>query len=188
LKEAQSSAPLFFLFKKICGGAENEEADSSSGSCSGGKLSGLAGGVTGAYLYTTNEGSTDAQDGFRITNAVVNLKGSSGSMGFDLAVGSLLAPTVWSNVSNSMISYTTGNVTSNEAGLLWGYVSFSPVERITLDAGLLTTNVGYEVVNTYANPNINLGLCGVQQRYAQHQRGSLRCRFPGIGRGNRLRR
>ena len=117
----------------------------------------LAGGVTGAYFHTTNEGSADSQDGFRLTNVVVNLKGSSGGMGFDLAVGSLLAPTVWSNVSNNMISYTTGNVTNNEAGLLWGYVSFSPFDRITLDAGLLTTNVGYEVVNTYANPNINLG-------------------------------
>jgi len=118
----------------------------------------LSGGLTGAYLYTTNDNSKDSRDGFRITNAVVNLKGSSGQMGFDLALGAFLVPTVWDGgVGNDMISYTTGDTTGNEAGILWGYVSYSPVDKVTLDAGLLTTNIGYEVVNTYANPNVTLG-------------------------------
>jgi len=118
----------------------------------------LSGGVSGGYLYTTNEGSKDSQDAFRITNALVNLRGSSGAMGFDLAVGAFLAPSVWDGgVRNSMFSYTAGPMTSNEAGILWGYVSYSPLDRLTLDVGYLTTNIGYEVVNTYANPNVNLG-------------------------------
>ncbi len=117
----------------------------------------LSGAITGAYFYTNNEGPVDSQDGFRLTNAIVNLKGSSGNMGFDLALGGVFAPSVWLNVSNAISSYTSGALTQNEVGVLWGYVSYSPVKGLTLDAGLLPTNIGYEVVNTYANPNINLG-------------------------------
>jgi len=117
----------------------------------------LSGGISAAYFNNTRETAGEGRDGFGLTNAVLNVRGSSGSMGFDLAVGAFLAPSVWGNVTNSVFSYTSGTVTNNEAGVLWGYVSYSPMDKLTLDAGLLTTNIGYEVVNTYANPNINLG-------------------------------
>ena len=119
----------------------------------------LYGGVTGAYLYTTNDNSGDAVDGFRLTNAVIGLTGSSEMMSFDLAIGTFLAPSVWDGgIPNTPISYTTGDSsTSDSMGLLWGYVTLSPFENVSVDAGLLTTNVGYEVINTYSNPNVTLG-------------------------------
>lgn len=70
-----------------------------------------------------------------------------------------MAPSIWDGaVNNTPISYTTGDsTTSDQAGILWASVGISPVDRLTVDVGLLTTNVGYEVINTYANPNITLG-------------------------------
>ncbi|EDP76200.1 outer membrane beta-barrel protein [Hydrogenivirga sp. 128-5-R1-1] len=118
----------------------------------------LYGAITGGYFYTTNEGNRDSQDAFRLTNVVVGLSGGGDKVSFDLAVGTLLAPSVWDGgVNNSMISYTNGSSVSNEAGILWGYVTLSPMNRISVDVGYLTTNVGAEVINTYANKNITLG-------------------------------
>ncbi len=114
----------------------------------------LYGAISAGYFYTNN----DSADAFKLTNAVLGLKGSAGIMSFDLAVGALLAPSVWDGgAPNQIFSYTKGEITTDEAGLLWASVGISPIDKLTIDAGLLTTNVGYEVVNTYANPNITLG-------------------------------
>ena len=118
----------------------------------------LYGGITGGYFYTTNEGNKDSQDAFKLTNAVLGISGGGSKVSFDLAVGALLGPSVWDGgVNNSVISYTKGEPTPDEAGILWGYVTISPMDRLSVDVGYLTTNVGAEVINTYANKNITLG-------------------------------
>ncbi len=121
----------------------------------------LYGGFTAGYFYTTNP----EDDGFKVTNAVIGLKGNTDdeTFGFEIAVGSFLGASLWDGGIwdgenyKTPFSYTTGDVTQNEFGILWGYVSYSPVKNLTLDIGYLTTNVGYEVINTYDNPNITLG-------------------------------
>ncbi len=114
----------------------------------------LYGGLSAGYFYTKNPDG----DAFKISNAVIGLSGGSDEFSFDIAFGAFLAPSLWDGgAPNSMFSYTTGDITQNEAGILWGYVTFSPFEKISLDVGYLTTNIGAEVVNTYDNKNITLG-------------------------------
>lgn len=118
----------------------------------------LYGGISGLATYSTNEGGLRYDTNIRLSNAVVGITGGSGPVSFDLALGSLLAPSVWDGgVHNSMISYTSGSPVNNEAGILWGYASFSPIDMVSLDIGYLATNVGAEVINTYANNSITLG-------------------------------
>ncbi|RLJ70212.1 putative OmpL-like beta-barrel porin-2 [Hydrogenivirga caldilitoris] len=118
----------------------------------------LYGGLTGGYFFTTNEGGKDSQDAFKLTNALIGLKSSEGIVGFDLAVGSFLAPSVWDGgVNNSMVSYTQGEPTYDEAGILWGYATLSPIDKLSLKLGYIPTNIGAEVINTYANKSITLG-------------------------------
>ena len=118
----------------------------------------LYGSISAGYFYTTNDTNKNSRDAFKLTNAVLGVSGSAGILGFDLAVGAFLGASVWDGgATNSIFSYTKGDITTDEAGLLWASVSVSPIDKLTIDAGLLTTNVGYEVVNTYANPNITLG-------------------------------
>ena len=113
----------------------------------------LYGGFSAGYFYTTNEGSKDSDDAFQITNAIVGLTGEVGDslkMGFDLAVGQSFQGTVDSPLSGSAGQTDT-------FGIIWGYVSLKPVDKLSLDAGIITTNVGYELADTYTNPNVTFG-------------------------------
>lgn len=120
----------------------------------------LYGGVSGGYFYSTNPISEnrDARDAFKLTNAVVGITGGSDKVSLDLAVGAFLGANIWDGgATQDVISYTSGDVVRNEAGILWGYVTLSPTSNLSVDVGYLTTNVGAEVINTYANKNIILG-------------------------------
>lgn len=113
----------------------------------------LYGGVSAGYFFTTNEGSKDSDDAFQLTNALVGLKGEVGDsikLGFDLAVGQSFQGTIDAPLSGSS-AYT------DTFGVVWGYLTLKPMEKLSLDAGVLTTNVGYELADTYSNPNITFG-------------------------------
>ncbi len=113
----------------------------------------LYGGLSAGYFYTTNEGAKDADDAFQITNAIIGLKGevsSSPNVGFDIAFGQSFSGTV-----DKPLAGSTGQ--TDTFGLIWGYVTVKPMNNISLDAGLLTTNVGYELADTYTNPNVTFG-------------------------------
>lgn len=118
----------------------------------------LYGVLTGAYLYTTN----DSKDKFNITNGLIGLTGEVGKglkVGFDLAVGSLLMPTVWDGGQGDPMrfDFSQKGVAREGFGFVWGYLSLKPSDQLTLDFGVMPTNIGYEVANTYVNPNITLG-------------------------------
>ncbi len=113
----------------------------------------IYGGVSAGYFFTTNEGSKDANDAFQLTNAILGLKGEVGEgvkLGFDLAVGQSFQGTVDAPLSGS-------SAFTDTYGVIWGYITLKPIDRLSLDAGVLTTNVGYEVADTYSNPNILFG-------------------------------
>lgn len=124
----------------------------------------IYGGASGGYFWTNNTGnSSDNDDRIQLSNGIIGFKGNLGreiSLGFDLAVGSVLVPSLWDGGQGDPLSYsfTNGAVSQTGFGLVWGYATFSPVKGISIDAGVLPTNVGYEVANTYANPNITLGV------------------------------
>ncbi len=129
----------------------------------------LYGGASGAYFWTNNTGtSSDEDDKLQISNGIIGFSGEFGNeikLGFDIAVGAVLVPTVWDGGQGDPLSFSfsNGSVSNNDFGLIWGYASFKPFRGVSVDAGVLPTNVGYEVANTYANPNITLGMIWVAQ-------------------------
>ncbi|NPA52219.1 MAG: outer membrane beta-barrel protein [Aquificae bacterium] len=95
------------------------------------------GGVSAGYQYTDGN-----NEGFFVSNALVELsKEAKDGIGFAAAFGYLMN---WDP-----------STTGDSFGLQYGYLSV-PVGKLTIDAGVLPTMVGYEVANTYANPNINI--------------------------------
>ena len=97
------------------------------------------GGFSAGYAYEDSK-----REGFEVTNFLIELskEAETGDIGFVAAFGYL---------ANNLPSSTQDNF-----GLQYGYLSIVPIEGLTLDAGVLATNVGYEVANTYANPNITI--------------------------------
>ncbi|WP_461829932.1 outer membrane beta-barrel protein [Aquifex sp.] len=123
----------------------------------------ISGGITGGYFWTNNTGtSSDEDDKLQLSNAILELSGEYGKdikFGFDIALGSVLVPTIWDGGQGDPVrySFTDSAVGTEGAGIIWGYATFKPYKGISIDAGVIPTNVGYEVANTYANPNITLG-------------------------------
>ena len=124
----------------------------------------IYGGVSGGYFWTNNTvNSSDKDDRIQLSNGIIGFKGGlegNISLKFDLAIGTLLIPSLWDGGQGNPLSYefSSGFVSSDGFGIAWGYTSLEPVKGISVDAGVLTTNLGYEVANTYVNPNITLGV------------------------------
>jgi Putative beta-barrel porin-2, OmpL-like. bbp2 len=111
----------------------------------------LSGGITGAYLYNSDV----KRDNYVVDDALLDLStaAKAGGMGFDLGIGTL-------GGNNLASSGSPLNVIGNGAnvGVQYGWVSLMPVDGLKVDAGLLATNVGYEVFPSYGNDNILRGL------------------------------
>ncbi len=96
------------------------------------------GGFSAGYKYVQSD-----NEGFEVTNFLVELsKDAKEGIGFTASFGYLAE-----NLPSS---------TGDNFGLQYGYLTVMPMEGLTLDAGVLATMVGYEVANTYANPNITI--------------------------------
>ena len=118
----------------------------------------LSGGITGAYFYTTE--NTDPtvgskQDAFAVPDALIDISSAAkpGGMGFTLGIGTLGENSLASGGSAINAIGSSGSV-----GVQYGWVTVMPMDGLKVDAGILATNVGYEVSPTYSNPNILLGL------------------------------
>ncbi len=109
----------------------------------------MSGGVSAGYFYTNNIGNDANNDYFTVS-----------SFGIDLT-----------SKVNSAIGFTAGFGASGQPDLLddsqppsadfeveYAWVSIKPIENLTLDAGKLTTNIGYELYHTYDNPNYTFGM------------------------------
>jgi hypothetical protein len=98
------------------------------------------GGFSAGYSYADS-----TAEGFEVTNFLVELskEAKTGDIGFTAAFGYLATNPA-----------TYGD---KDFGLQYGYLTLIPLSGLTLDAGVLPTMVGYEVANTYANPNITIG-------------------------------
>ncbi len=119
----------------------------------------LGGALSGGYMATNNNPDMDS---FVVTNFLVNLSGSQKGMfevGFDIAVGGLAQPTFWNGGMSvpQSFNYNSYGMDNPATGLVWSYITLKPAPVLSIDVGLLPTNVGYEVANTYSNPNITLG-------------------------------
>lgn len=110
----------------------------------------LSGGITGAYL-NTSEGPSP-QDAFVVNDALIDLKADAkDGVGFDLGIGSLSSSTLASRGE-------LNDASTNSVAVQYGFVTLKPMDGLSLDVGKLITNIGYEVVPSYANANILHGL------------------------------
>ncbi len=111
----------------------------------------MFGGVSAGYFYTTNICNNACpnpnNDYFTVSSFAIGLTSKVNStIGFTASFGA--------SPQSDLLEVST----SAGFGLEYGYVSIKPVEGLTLDAGLLTTNVGYELYHTWENPNYTFGL------------------------------
>ncbi|NPA16248.1 outer membrane beta-barrel protein [Persephonella sp.] len=108
----------------------------------------MGGGVTAGYFYVTNNGAGQNTDYFTVSNFVIDLKGKSGIISYKASFGSVVQPDLLEGTLSKSSSF----------GLSYGWVTISPVEGLSIDAGKLTTNIGYELYHTYDNKNYTFGL------------------------------
>ncbi|MDQ7056888.1 MAG: outer membrane beta-barrel protein [Persephonella sp.] len=106
----------------------------------------MSGGVTAGYFYTTNIGSNN-NDYFTVSTFAVDLTSKINSMiGFTASFGQTKQPDLLAPLPTTSF------------GVEYSWVSIRPLEGLTVDAGLLLTNIGYELYHTYNNKNYMFGL------------------------------
>lgn len=113
----------------------------------------ITGAIPAGYFFSTNTGSSN-QSAFKLSNLFISISSEmkDGDFSINSGFGTVLFPTVYD-----------GGLTENKAilspkfGVIYGYLSYKPESHITIDAGLLTTNIGYEATTSFTNPNIMYG-------------------------------
>jgi len=105
----------------------------------------MSGGVTAGYFYKTNIGNTN-NDEFVVSNFSVGLKSKKKDLiGFVAYFGS----NRWEDLIGRI---------DNKFKIKYAWVSIKPIEGLTIDAGKILTNIGYELYNSYENKNYIYGL------------------------------
>jgi hypothetical protein len=114
----------------------------------------LSGGITGAYFYNTDS----KRDAYSVTDALIDLATTAkpGNVAFDVGIGTL----PMNNIASSAGPLSTG---AGDTAVQYGWISVMPVDGLKIDAGKLTTNVGFEVAPSYADGNILRGLVWFNQ-------------------------
>ncbi|MEW5754673.1 MAG: outer membrane beta-barrel protein [Pseudomonadota bacterium] len=130
--------------------AHAEEALKSEGGIISHAAHQLSGGIAAGYYKTTNTGSDDT-DNFQVSDVLLQFSraASSQGVGYTLGFGSLAAISVLDGGVNNSTTYA-------DFGVQYGWVSVVPVDGLTIDAGKLATNVGYEVTPSLTNPHMTL--------------------------------
>ncbi len=106
----------------------------------------MSGAVTAGYFYVTNEGAGNSNDYFTVSNFSVGLKSKDkGTIGFVSYFGS--------NTWDGLLGRTMNNFK-----VKYAWVTITPVKGLSVDAGLLTTNIGYELYHSYDNLNYTFGM------------------------------
>ncbi len=107
----------------------------------------INGGMTAGYFSTNNNaGSGNEDTSYQVSDFLIELSGeASKAVSFVGAFGSM-----------SGVSVVEGNIDAPgyPYGFQYGWLSVAPTKGLSIDAGLLATNVGYEIPPTYANANI----------------------------------
>ena len=106
----------------------------------------MGGGVTTAYFYVTNVGE-EPNDKFTVTNLDFDLKSNiSSEITFEAGLGSSHLPDL----------LTPFDEVEFEVEFAW--VDIELTEKFSVSAGKLLTNIGYELFDTFNNPNYHYGL------------------------------
>jgi len=116
----------------------------------------ITGGISGGYFYASNPGQDTSDDEFLLSNLLVEIssKKKESPLGFVAAFGETSTPSL----------FDAPEINSNY-DIEYASLSLNPAKNVTLEAGLLMPNAGYEDTYTYNNRNIVLGAVASQQPY-----------------------
>ncbi len=116
----------------------------------------IGGGISAGFFYASNPGKDESDNEFLLSNLLVQLssKDSDLPVGFVGAFGETSTPSLLSTPENNT------NFDIEYASLI-----LRPMPRLSLDAGLLQPNAGFESTYTYNNINVLLGALASQQPY-----------------------
>ncbi len=117
----------------------------------------VSGGVS-ISVFEENRTEEGTRTDKKIEDAVLEISKSGKKTGFDLSLGSLLLPTVLNSTKQQNKGNFGLNRNGDKFGLLWGYLEIKPSENFSIKAGVLPTNVGYELPESYKNFNIIYGM------------------------------
>ena len=107
----------------------------------------LGGGMTAGYFYTNNTGSSN-EDNYQVSDFILELSAeATEGVGFVGALGTMAAITV--------LDGGVGN-TPYANDFRYGWLTVTPAEGITIEAGMLATRVGYEVTPSYENAHATI--------------------------------
>ncbi len=110
----------------------------------------LSGGASAGYFYGSTQGSTNT-DNFVVSDFMLEFaspEAKPGGVSFFAGFGNL-AQVTYLNAN--------GDGADSSSTLRYASLTYVPVENLSVEAGLLATNVGAELASSYSNGNIVLG-------------------------------
>ncbi len=114
----------------------------------------LTGALTAGFFMvdkTANQNDPGAKDYFKVTAIDIELLSKvNDTIGFVADLGQ--------TEQSDLLDPDPSQPTATNFGVDYAYVSIRPLDNLTIDAGVLPTNIGYELYHTYENKNIFFGM------------------------------
>ncbi len=116
----------------------------------------VTGGISAGYFYASNPGEDTSGDAFLLSNFLVEISSSDENLPVEFAgaFGETSTPSLLDTPENGA-----------DVDIEYASLTLKPVTGLSLEAGLLQPNAGYENTYTYNNRNIILGAVASQQPY-----------------------
>ncbi|MEO2069288.1 MAG: outer membrane beta-barrel protein [Desulfurobacteriaceae bacterium] len=99
-------------------------------------------------------------DDIKFTDTILRLYKKEDQISFDVGLGSIVQPSVsgWSDKENI-------STVGDKFGIVWGYLTLKPLEKLKVDVGAFGSLVGYTTGATFYNPNISFSFLGCSQPF-----------------------
>ena len=116
----------------------------------------ITGGISAGYFYSSNPGEDISDDAFLLSNLLVEISSADEDipLGFVGAFGETSTPSVLDTPENN-----------TDFKIEYASMTLKPVDNLSLEAGLLQPNAGFENTYTFNNKNVILGAVASQQPY-----------------------
>ena len=107
----------------------------------------VRGGILAGYFYANNVGNNN-NDYFDVSNVSVDFYSDAKPIGFNASFGYINQTTLLNPIPDS----------NTTVDIDFAWVSIVPIDGLTIDAGKILTNVGYELYDQYDNKHHFYGL------------------------------
>lgn len=111
-------------------------------------------GILSSTYITENQ--HHKKDSITVSEFLLDISSDKSQMGYRVGLGNILLP----NFFDPGFSKSVANF-----GLIYGYLTYRPVENIKVEVGKITTNIGHETSNVYTNFNTFYGLIWSRQPF-----------------------